>query len=138
MDIMLKFYQKKIYLNPQGQQIFEWLTANPLSKSVPWVLVFLLEYFAGRHLRSRASLSGCLHPPKVHLPEPLLYSLHMRNPTSGWMRGTSVGKPAPRRITQHSTIDHSNIQLGGGASPVYLAKYFFPLVLLFLSLLYFS
>jgi hypothetical protein len=42
------------------------------------------------------------------------------------------------RITQHSTIDHDNIQLGGGPSPMYLAKYFFPLVLLFLSLLYVS
>ena len=47
MDILLKFYQKKIYLNPQGQQIFEWLTANTLSLSVPRVLVFLLEYFVG-------------------------------------------------------------------------------------------
>jgi hypothetical protein len=25
-----------------------------------------------------------------------------------------------------STFDHANIQLGGGASPMYLAKYFFP------------
>jgi hypothetical protein len=35
-----------------------------------------------------------------------------------------------------SIFDHDDIQLGGGVSPMYLAKYFFPfLVLLFLSLL---
>jgi hypothetical protein len=32
---------------------------------------------------------------------------------------------ALRRITQLSTFNHDNIQLGGGASPMYLAKYFF-------------
>ena len=35
-----------------------------------------------------------------------------------------------------STFDHDNIQLGGRASPMYLAKYFFPFILLFLNLLY--
>jgi hypothetical protein len=38
---------------------------------------------------------------------------------------------ALKRITQHSTTDHDNIQLGGGASPMYLAKYFFSLLLFF-------
>jgi hypothetical protein len=41
------------------------------------------------------------------------------------MRKTIAGNHALRRITQHST-DHVNIQLGGEASPMYLAKYFFP------------
>jgi hypothetical protein len=35
-----------------------------------------------------------------------------------------------------STFNHDNIQLGGGAFPMYLAKYYFPFVLLSLSFLY--
>jgi hypothetical protein len=42
------------------------------------------------------------------------------------MRRAYADKPALRRITQHSTFGHDNIQLGGGASPMYLANYFFP------------
>jgi hypothetical protein len=41
------------------------------------------------------------------------------------------------RWQTRSKKHHDNIQLGGGASPMYLAKYFFSfLILLFLSLLY--
>jgi hypothetical protein len=58
-----------------------------------------------------------------------------KRPTLGGDVDHPIDKPA-LRIT--STTNHVNIQLGGGAFPMYLAKYFFPFsILLFLSVLYF-
>ena len=47
-----------------------------------------------------------------------------------WTRRISAGKIYSEKDHSTSIFDHDNIQLGGRASPMYLAKYFFPFVIL--------
>jgi hypothetical protein len=91
--------------------------------------VFLLECFAGWYRWSRASSPSWPHltPPKVQLPKP----------TFGLIRWVFACKPCSKK--DHSTFSNRLRQhLAWERSiPMYLAKFFFPLlVLLFLSLLY--